>query len=208
MALLLNERFPFRSLARAVLFLPWAAPTVIVALTWRWILDGSAAGLINHLRIAWFGEQTLVQFLADPAIALWAVMLVAVWQGTPFYTMNFLAGMQAIPAEQYEAAALDGANAPRRFRDITLPGLVPAIIVTTLLSSIWTANSINFVYILTRGGPVEATMTFPMLAYEIGIARRPPASVWRRPSRCSSSRVPGRDRDPGRGGSSSPKPEA
>lgn len=170
MALMLNEPFRGRTLVRAILFLPWAAPTVIVALTWRWILDGSAAGLVNHVRISAFGQQTLVQFLADPAIALWAVVLVAVWQGTPFYTMNFLAGMQAIPAEQYEAAALDGATTFRRFLDVTMPGLRPAIVVTTLLSSIWTANSINFVYVLTKGGPVDATMTFPMLAYEIGIA--------------------------------------
>jgi multiple sugar transport system permease protein len=82
----------------------------------------------------------------------------------------FLAGMQAIPGDQYEAAALDGANVFRRFRDITLPGLKPAIIVTALLSTIWTANSINFIFVLTKGGPVDATMTFPMLAYEIGIA--------------------------------------
>ncbi len=170
MALMLNEPFRGRTLVRTLLFLPWAAPTVIVALTWRWILDGSAAGLVNHVRIAAFDQQTLVQFLADPAIALWAVVLVAVWQGTPFYTMNFLAGMQAIPPDQYEAASLDGATTFRRFLDVTMPGLRPAIIVTTLLSTIWTANSINFVYVLTRGGPVDATMTFPMLAYEIGIA--------------------------------------
>lgn len=169
-ALMLNEPFRGRTLVRALLFLPWAAPTVIVALTWRWILDGSAAGLVNHVRIAFFGQMTLVQFLADPAIAIWAVILVAVWQGTPFFTMNYLAGMQAIPAEQYEAAALDGASTFRRFLDITLPGLRPAIVITCLLSSIWTANSINFVYVLTKGGPVDATMTFPMLAYEIGIA--------------------------------------
>ena len=84
--------------------------------------------------------------------------------------MMFLAGMQAIPSEQYEAAALDGANVFRRFLDITLPSLRPAITITALLSTIWTANSINFIYALTRGGPVDATMTFPMLAFEIGIA--------------------------------------
>jgi multiple sugar transport system permease protein len=84
--------------------------------------------------------------------------------------MMLLAGLQAIPAEQYEAAALDGAGPMQRFRDITLPGLVPAITITVLLSTIWTANSINFIYAMTRGGPANATMTFPMLAYEIGIA--------------------------------------
>jgi multiple sugar transport system permease protein len=170
MALLLNEQFRGRTLMRAVLFLPWAVPTIIVALTWRWIYDGSPAGLINYIRIEFFQQDTLVQFLANPSLALWSVVLVAIWQGTPFYTMMFLAGMQAIPSEQYEAAALDGANVFRRFTDITLPGLQPAITITALLSTIWTANSINFIFALTRGGPVEATMTFPMLAYEIGIA--------------------------------------
>ncbi|MDQ3780947.1 MAG: sugar ABC transporter permease, partial [Chloroflexota bacterium] len=112
----------------------------------------------------------LIQFLANPNTALWAVVLVAIWQGTPFFTMMFLAGMQAISSEQYEAAALDGANVFRRFLDVTLPALRAPIIITALLSTIWTANSINFIFALTRGGPVNATMTFPMLAYEIGIA--------------------------------------
>jgi len=170
MALLLNERFRGRSLMRAVLFLPWAMPTIIVALTWRWIYDGSVAGLINFVRIEYFGQDDLVQFLANPSLALWSVVTVAVWQGTPFFTMMFLAAMQAIPGEQYEAAALDGANVFRRFADITLPSLGPAITITALLSTIWTANSINFIFALTRGGPVGATMTFPMLAYEVGIA--------------------------------------
>jgi multiple sugar transport system permease protein len=157
-------------LMRAILFLPWAVPTIIVAITWRWIYDGSLAGLFNLIRVDYFGRDDLVQYLANPDLALWSVIAVVVWQGTPFYTMMLLAGMQAIPSEQYEAAAIDGANVFRRFFDITLPGLRPAIIITVLLSTIWTANSINFVFVLTRGGPADATMTFPMLAYEIGIA--------------------------------------
>jgi multiple sugar transport system permease protein len=170
MALLLNERFPARTLMRAILFLPWAMPTIIVAITWRWIYDGTLNGLFNLIRIDYFGATTLTQYLSNPDLALWSVIAVAIWQGTPFYTMMFLAGMQAIPPEQYEAAALDGANVFRRFRDITIPGLTPAIVITALLSTIWTANSINIIYVLTRGGPANATMTFPMVAYEIGIA--------------------------------------
>lgn len=170
MALMVNEQFRGRMFIRALLFLPWATPTIIVALTWRWIFDGSINGLINLFRVEYLGSETLVQFLSDPDRALWAVIVVVVWQGTPFYTMMLLAGLQAIPADQYEAASLDGANAWRRFLDITIPGLMPAITITLLLSSIWTANSINFVYAMTRGGPSNATMTFPMLAYEIGIA--------------------------------------
>ncbi len=170
MALMVNEQFRGRMLVRALLFLPWATPTIIVALTWRWIFDGSINGLINLFRVDYLGATTLVQFLSDPDKALWSVIIAVTWQGTPFYTMMLLAGLQAIPAEQYEAAALDGAGPMQRFRDITLPGLVPAITITVLLSTIWTANSINFIYAMTRGGPANATMTFPMLAYEIGIA--------------------------------------
>jgi multiple sugar transport system permease protein len=170
MALMVNEQFRGRMLVRALLFLPWATPTIIVALTWRWILDGSINGLINLLRVDYLGATTLVQFLSDPDKALWSVIIAVTWQGTPFYTMMLLAGLQAIPSEQYEAAALDGAGPFQRFRDITLPGLVPAITITVLLSTIWTANSINFIYAMTRGGPANSTMTFPMLAFEIGIA--------------------------------------
>jgi multiple sugar transport system permease protein len=170
MSLLLNERFRGQTFMRALLFLPWAMPTIIVALTWRWILDGSLYGLVNFIRVEYFGSETLIQFLADPNLALWSVIGVAIWQGTPFYAMMFLAGMQAIPPEQYEAAALDGANVFQRFFDVTLPGLRAAIVVTTMLSTIWTANSINFIFVLTRGGPLESTMTFPMLAYDVGIS--------------------------------------
>lgn len=169
MALLLNEQFRGRMFMRALLFLPWAMPTLITALTWRWIYYGTPSGLLNLLRIDVLHKDTLVQYLADPKIALWSVIAVVIWQGTPFYTMMFLAGMQAIPSEQYEAAAMDGANAIQRFFFITVPSLKPVIIITTLLSTIWTANSINIVFALTRGGPADATMTFPMLAYEIGI---------------------------------------
>jgi multiple sugar transport system permease protein len=170
MALMVNEQFRGRMLVRALLFLPWATPTIIVALTWRWILDGSVNGLINLFRVDYLGATTLIQFLSDPDRALWSVIIAVTWQGTPFYTMMLLAGLQAIPNEHYEAAALDGAGPVQRFRDITLPGLVPAITITVLLSTIWTANSINFIYAMTRGGPANSTMTFPMLAFEIGIA--------------------------------------
>jgi multiple sugar transport system permease protein len=169
MALLLNETFRGRMLMRAILFLPWAMPSLIVALAWRWIYEGSPNGLLNLILIDYFGSDTVVQWLADPRLALWSIIVAVVWQGTPFWTMMFLAGLQSISHEMYEAAELDGASVFQRFFYITLPSLRPVIIITTLLSTIWTANSINFIYILTKGGPVNATMTFPMLAFDIGI---------------------------------------
>jgi ABC-type sugar transport system permease subunit len=169
MALLLNETFRGRMIMRAVLFLPWAMPSLIVALAWRWIYEGSPNGLLNLILIDYFGSDTVVQWLADPRLALWSTIVAVVWQGTPFWTMMFLAGLQSISHEMYEAAELDGASVYQRFFFITLPSLRPVIIITALLSTIWTANSINFIYVLTKGGPVNATMTFPMLAFDIGI---------------------------------------
>lgn len=169
MALLLNESFRGRALVRGILFLPWAMPSLIVALAWRWIYEGSPNGLLNLILIDYFGSDTVVQWLANPRLALWSIIVAVVWQGTPFWTIMFLAGMQAISHELYEAAQLDGASVFQRFFYITMPSLRPVIIITALLSTIWTANSINFIYILTRGGPSNATMTFPMLAFDIGI---------------------------------------
>ena len=169
MALLLNEKFKGRSFMRGLLFLPWAMPSLIVALAFRWIYEGTPSGMLNLIRIDVFHQKTLIQFLANPDYALWSVIVATIWQGTPFWTMMLLAGMQAIPDQLYEASAIDGANVWQRFWYITVPQLSSVLVVTCLLSTIWTANSINFIYILTRGGPAGATMTFPMLALDVGV---------------------------------------
>ena len=170
MALLLNEQFRGRTFMRALLFLPWAIPSLIVGLTWKWMYDGSQVGLLNMLSLRLGLSHDLIQWLANYNLALVAVVVAVVWASTPFWAMMFLAGLQAIPPELYEAAEIDGANVFGRFRHITLPGLGNIIVITALLSTIWTATGINFVYVLTNGGPAGATMTFPMLAYQIGVA--------------------------------------
>ncbi|MBV8715577.1 MAG: sugar ABC transporter permease [Chloroflexi bacterium] len=170
MALLLNENFRGRSVLRALFFLPWAVPSLIVGLTWKWMYDGSAEGLLNLLALRLGLTHDLIQWLANYDLALWAVVVAVVWASTPFWAMMFLAGLQAIPGELYEAAEIDGADVFGRFLHITLPGLGNIILITAMLSSIWTATSINFVYVLTNGGPAGATMTFPMLAYQVGVA--------------------------------------
>jgi len=170
MALLLNEPFAGRNMVRAFLFLPWAIPSLIAGLTWKWMYDGSSVGLLNMLALRLGLTHDLIQWLGNYDLALWAVVIAVVWASTPFWAMMFLAGLQAIPPELYEAAEIDGANVLGRFRHVTLPGLASVIIITTLLSTIWTATGINFIYVLTNGGPANATMTFPMLAYQIGVA--------------------------------------
>lgn len=170
MALLLHEQFPGRTYVRALFFLPWAIPGLIVGLTWKWMYDGSSVGLLNMLALNLGLTSELIQWLGNYDLALWAVVIAVVWASTPFWAMMFLAGLQAIPAELYEAAEIDGADVFGRFRNITLPGLSNVIVITAMLSTIWTATSINFIYVLTNGGPAGATMTFPMLAYQIGVA--------------------------------------
>src|SRR6266849_192820 len=170
LALLLHERFRGRTFFRAFFFLPWAIPSLIAGLTWKWMYDGTQVGLLNMLALRFGLTQDLIQWLANYDLALWAVVIAVVWAITPFWAMMFLAGLQAIPRELYEAAEIDGAGVFGRFQHVTLPGLASVIVITTLLSTIWTATGINFVYILTNGGPANATMTFPMLAYQIGVA--------------------------------------
>lgn len=170
MALFLHEEFRGRGLMRALCFLPWAIPSLIVGLSWQWIYNGSEAGLLNQLLIDLGLSDTLIQWLGNPHLALWAVTFVDIWAGCPFYGMMFLAGLQSISRELYEAAAIDGANVFQRYRNVTLPGLTGVITITVLLSTIWTANGFNLIYILTGGGPANASMTFPMYTYQVGIA--------------------------------------
>ncbi len=168
-ALVINEEIRARNLMRALCFLPWAFPSLIVALNWKWIYEGTQAGLLNMVLYESGLVSTYVRWLSDANLALFSVIAAMVWQGTPFYAMMFLAGMQAIPKELYEAAEVDGASIFQRFFNITLPSLTNVIIITVLLSTIWTANNIVFVYILTGGGPNYATHIFPTLAYELAI---------------------------------------
>lgn len=170
MALFLHQEFRGRDLMRALCFLPWAVPSLIVGLSWQWILNGTQAGMLNLILIDLGLSDSLVQWLGNPHLALWSVTFVTIWAGCPFYGMMFLAGLQSIPRELYEAASIDGANVFLRFRHVTLPGLASVIAITLLLSTMWTANGFNLIYVLTGGGPANATMTFPMYTYQVGIA--------------------------------------
>ena len=167
-ALILHHSLKARGLFRTLLFVPWAVPAVVSAYTWRWMFD-DRLGLWNTLLLDAHVIHTPILWLSSINLALWSVVAATIWQGTPFWTMTYLAGLQSIPAEIYEAAHVDGANAWNSFWRITMPNLVPVIIVTFMLSSIWTSNNLQYVYILTNGGPVNATETFPLLAYTIGM---------------------------------------
>jgi ABC-type sugar transport system permease subunit len=166
MALVLTSPIRWRSFWTGVLLIPWVAPTVVSALNFLWIYDYSL-GVLNYLLVKVFRVLPHgVGWLSEPGTAMASVIAVNVWRGFPFFGISFLAGMKAIPGELYEAAAVDGANAFQRFGHVTLPGLKNIVIIVVLLSTIWTFNDFQIVYILTRGGPGGATMVLPVLTYE------------------------------------------
>ncbi|HAM55441.1 MAG TPA: sugar ABC transporter permease [Candidatus Rokubacteria bacterium] len=167
MALVLTSQIRWRGFWTGVLLIPWVAPTVVSALNFLWIFDYSL-GVLNYLLVRVF--RLLPQgigWLSEPGTAMASVIGVNIWRGFPFFGISFLAGMKAIPGELYEAAAVDGATALQRFRHVTVPGIKNILIIVVLLSTIWTFNDFQIVYILTRGGPGGATQVLPVLTYEI-----------------------------------------
>lgn len=167
-ALILHADIRARSFWRSLLFLPWTIPAIVSSYSWKWIYN-DVNGVANNALLNWGVIDAPILFLADPNLAMWSVLIAVTWQGTPFWTMTFLAGLQSIPGEIYEAAEIDGATTAQSFWYITLPNLTSVILVTAMLSAIFTTNSIQYVYILTNGGPGNATETFPLLAVNQGL---------------------------------------
>ena len=163
-ALLLNRSFAWRGIARALVVVPWALPSVIIGLVWTWMLDFNL-GLLNEVGVRLGLLSQPVAWLAQPNTAMCAVILAVVWQGFPFFAVTLLAGLQAIPAELYEAADLDGARTLATFRHVTLPGLAGVMATALLLRTIWVANSFDLILIMTGGGPGTATQTLPLHAF-------------------------------------------
>ena len=167
-ALVLNQQIRGRNFFRAFLLLPWAMPAFVVYLVWRWLYD-PLSGLINYALIDLGLIATPIAFLSDRSTAMLSVIVAHVWRNFPFYAISFLAGMQTISQELYDAAQVDGASRTQQFRHITLPGLYHIIGVVVLLTTIWTANAFEPVYLLTGGGPSDATMVYTMLVYVMGM---------------------------------------
>jgi multiple sugar transport system permease protein len=163
-ALILNRQFPGRAAVRGLALIPWATPSVLVALMWTWMLDGNY-GLLNDLLVKTGILSRFQPWLAQPGTALPAVMLADVWQGIPFFAVMLLAALQAIPEDLFEAARIDGASPWRVFCHVTLPLLLPTILITTMLRMIWTANYMDLIMVMTGGGPGYSSLTVPLHAY-------------------------------------------
>lgn len=178
LALLLNRTFRGKNLVRAWVLLPWIVPTVLSALAWLWIFDNTYS-IINWILVrmpfwGWavqtFGFNAKGFFwLGDANLAMLSIISANIWRGIPFFAISLLAGLQTIPQELLEAAAIDGAGAVGRFFRITLPMMGPVITIVLLFSIIWTFADFQLVYVLTRGGPANATHLLATYAFQIAM---------------------------------------
>jgi multiple sugar transport system permease protein len=163
-AVLLNERFRGRAIARALIIIPWAVPEVVTCLVWVLMYDKDF-GIINFFAQSIHLISQPVQFLTNSSIALSSAMVVGIWKGFPFVAIMLLAGLQSIPAELYEASRVDGANPVQQFFTITWPLLAPVSLIVFLLLIIWTIRDFGIVFLLARGGPAQATEILTIFIY-------------------------------------------
>ncbi|ARF59405.1 carbohydrate ABC transporter permease [Streptomyces gilvosporeus] len=170
LATMLNRTLRGRTFYRLALILPWAIPAFISVFTWQ-MLYNEKSGLLNKLLAG--GGIDAIPWLNDPTWAKLSVIAVNVWLGVPFMLVTLLGGLQSIPGELYEAAEMDGANAWQRFRNITMPGLRAVSSTVILLSTIWTFNMFPVIFLLTRGGPGDATEILVTYAYRLSFVNSP-----------------------------------
>src|SRR6185312_15226600 len=168
LALAMNQHFRMKNLVRAVLLLPFIVPTVLSTVAWLWMLD-PAFSVVNRLMVALGWPRPGPSWLGNPTLAMVSIIVINTWRGLPFYGISLLAGLQAVPADLYEAASIDGAGGWARFRFITLPMLRPIILIVTLFSVIFTFADFQLVYVLTHGGPANATQLFATYAFDIAM---------------------------------------
>jgi multiple sugar transport system permease protein len=164
---LLNQNLPLKRLTGAFLLLPWVLPGIVAAILWRFMYDPQL-GLVNAILSSLGVISRNVAWLADSGTAMGAVIVAAVWKGFPFSTVIYLAALQGVDQDQVEAAQIDGANAAQRFRYVVVPSIAGIIRLNLLLTTVFTFNYFDLIWVATRGGPQGSTHIFPTKIFEIG----------------------------------------
>ena len=167
MALALNHPFKGKNLTRAILMLPWTLPNLVVVYNWTWIFN-SSVGVANYILKTLRLIDTNLVWFGDAKLAMLAVVIANVWRGTPFFGISILARLQTIPIEFHEAAAIDGAGVVQRFFHITLPQIKDVVVLSMLMSTIWTLNEFETIWLMTGGGPNGATQVMVERIYKYG----------------------------------------
>jgi multiple sugar transport system permease protein len=168
LALLLNKHLPFKAFIRAIVLLPFIVPTALSAIAFWWIYD-SQFSIISWVLTRWGVIDEYINFLGDPWLARLSVIAANIWRGVPFVAICLLAGLQTISPSYYEAASLDGASDWQQFRFVTLPLLTPIIAVVMTFSVLFTFTDFQLIYVLTRGGPLNATHLMATLSFQRAI---------------------------------------
>jgi multiple sugar transport system permease protein len=180
LAILLNRKIRFARFIRATVLLPFIVPTVLSGLAWLWMFDATFSVFNWTLRWLWRTTEGLIgadwgyfrgpMWLGDPVWAMLSIILVNTWRGIPFFAISFLAGLQTVPLELYDAGDIDGATGWQKFWHITMPLIKPIAVVVIVFSFVVTFADFQVVYVLTRGGPHNSTHLFATLAYQLGMA--------------------------------------
>jgi multiple sugar transport system permease protein len=163
-ALLLNKPIKGREIIRSIIIIPWIIPTVVVSITWRWILEPDL-GILNNLLYYFKIITKPITYLGSTSSAMLTVILINSWKFSPFAIVLILAALQTIPKELYEAARIDGASSLAYFRNITLPLISPMLTFVGFISFVWTFNMFDIIWLLTEGGPGTTTETLPILVF-------------------------------------------
>lgn len=164
-ALVLHQKFFGRGIARAVSFLPWALPTAVMAVAWKWIFNDTY-GVFNDILLKLHIIKEPLAWLGRPGLAFFCIILAEVWKCTPFVTIILLAGLQSIPSELYEAISVDGAKSWQKFKLITLPLLKPMLLVVLIFRSIQALGVFDSIWVLTGGGPASSTEPISLYIYD------------------------------------------
>jgi multiple sugar transport system permease protein len=170
-ALLLNAQLFGQTLARGLVLFPYVVPAIVTALVFEFMFN-DVIGLVNYLLVAAHAVRVPISFLSDPKTVLWTLIAVNCWKYTPFIVIVVLARLQVVPLELYDAAAIDGAGRWSSFRQVTLPWIMPVLIVACLVRTIWTAYEFDLPYLLAFGGPLGASTTVPIEIRALAFGRQ------------------------------------
>jgi multiple sugar transport system permease protein len=168
LALLLNKHMPFKSFVRAIVLLPFIVPTVLSAIAFWWIYDAQFS-IVSWVLVRMGVIDQYINFLGEPNLARMSTIIANIWRGVPFVAICLLAGLQTIPPSMYEAASIDGATPLQQFRHVTLPMLSPIIAVVMTFSVLFTFTDFQLIWVLTRGGPINATHLMATLSFQRAI---------------------------------------
>jgi len=166
-ALALNHIRKGRGIYRTILIIPWAFPSIVIALSWKWILNG-VYGFIPHLLVKLGLANELPQLLTSKGLVFGTLVFINIWFGAPLIMVNVLSALQTVPKDQYEAANIDGATKLQSFYHITVPHISVVVGLLVVLRTIWVFNNFDTIFLITGGGPANLTQTVPIYAYNVG----------------------------------------